>query len=346
MSDRHLRIRRLVTVLGAFALASAACGVDTAPDQAPASTVPAESLSVTPPGTEPAARTRFGFGLSPSSYAGTDLPDFLDRIEGNTDVLMHAGDWGELDGTVFDVAGTLAKQTGSDFVAVVSPSTAGDLIRPLDEATRERYVSSLRTFVAEQRPAFLGLANEVNMLATDDPDGFEKTVSLWDEALVVVRDESPETVVFVTFQLEWLLGLRGGWFGRQVVEPEWEIIDRFKGADAIGFTTYPSLVFDDPLDLPLDYCTQIGERTDLPVIFTEIGWTTFDDLPLLPGSEREQVEFIDVLAGQTETLGVGLLVWSFVRADLVSEQPFRGTDLVRPDGTPRPSWQRWLDMRR
>lgn len=345
MSDRHLTIRWLITVVSVLALVGAACGADTQPDRpehAPTSTA---SASPTSPGIDLPDRTQFGFGLSPSSYTGTDLPDFLDRIEGNTDVLMHAGDWGELDGTVFDVAATLAEQRGLGFVAVVSPSAAGDLIRPLDGATRERYLASLRTFVAEQRPEFLGLANEVNMLATDDPGGFEETVSLWEEALMVVREESPETVVFVTFQLEWLLGLRGGWFGRQVVEPDWDIIDRFMGADAIGFTTYPSLVFDDPADLPPDYYTQIGERTDLPVIFTEIGWTAFGDLPLLSGSEEEQVKFLDVLADQTQNFSVELLVWTFVRADLVSEQPFRGMDLIRSDGTPRPSWQRWLAMR-
>lgn len=81
------------------------------------------------------------------------------------------------------------------------------------------------------------------------------------------------------------------------------------------------------------------------MIVTEIGWTAFGDLPLLSGSEEEQVRFLDVLADQTENFSVELLVWTFVRADLVFEQPFRGMDLIRADGTPRPSWQRWLDMR-
>jgi hypothetical protein len=106
------------------------------------------------------------------------------------------------------------------------------------------------------------------------------------------------------------------------------------------------LVFDAPSDLPPDYYTQIASYIDLPVIFTEIGWTAFGGLPLLPGSEIEQVEFLDLLDRQTTALDVRLMVWSFVRADLVSEQPFRAMDLVRSDGTERPSWQRWLDLQR
>ncbi len=354
MSSYKHPTRRLVAAIGVVALLGAGCstaGERTSPEQTTLATSPDSSVPTVPITTSTSAmpnrgeRELFGFGLSPQSYQGDDLPRFLDRITGNADVLMHAGDWGELDGTVFDVAESFARETGLDFVAVVSPNAAERMIRPLDDATRERYLASLRRFVAEQRPAFLGLGNEVNMLATDDPEAFETVVSLWEDARTIVRAESPDTVVFVTFQLEWLLGYRGGWFGRSTVEPQWDIVQRFTGADAIGFTTYPSLVFDDPADLPAEYYTQIGDRTDLPVIFTEIGWTTLDTLPLLPGSEAEQATFIDVFAAQTETLDTRLAVWAFVRADLVSQQPFRGMDLVRPDGTYRPAWQRWLDLR-
>lgn len=349
MSYRRWISAGTFAALGALILVEAACGGAAEPSSSDPSTVPTVPVSssvVATTRTESSVRTQFGFGLSPASYAGSDLPDFLDRIDGNADFLMHAGDWGELDESVFTVAATLARDTGLGFVAVVSPNAAGNLTRPLDETTRSRYLASIAAFVSEQRPAYLGLANEVNMLATDDPVGFEATVSLWDEALAIVREKSPETTVFVTFQLEWLLGYREGWFGRSEADPQWDLIDRFKGADVVGFTTYPSLVFDAPGDLPPDYYTQIGLRTRLPVIFTEIGWTAFEDLPLLPGSEIEQVEFLDLLGAQTAALDVRLMVWSFVRADLVSQQPFRAMDLVRPDGTERPSWQRWLDLRR
>ena len=283
-----------------------------------------------------------GFALSPKSYSGTDLPDFLGLIRGNADVLMHAGGWAELQQPqpAFTVIAGVAGQQGLETLFVLSP--VGQQKGALDDAGRAALVDALRTFLATNHPAYLGLGNEVNKLADDDPAAFEQVVALWAEALPVVRDLSPDTEVFVTFQYEWLLGRRDGWFGGTVVTADWSALDRFPGADAVGFTTYPSLVFDDPVAMPADYYTQIAGHTALPVLFTESGWTADDTLPLLPGSEDEQVAFIDVLAAQATVLRAEVLVWSFVFGDQIPQQPFAGMTLRRADGSARPAWDRWL----
>ena len=180
-----------------------------------------------------------GVGMTPLTYEGTGFPDFLEQIDGNTDLLMHAGGWDQagIAGSAVDVASALAEQRGLKSVIVFGSPVDGSL-------------DALRTFLTAHHPAYLGLANEVNLLATDDPAAFEAVATFWQQAVPVVRELSPDTKVFVTFQYEWLLGRRDGWFGGTQGDAQWDVLDRFPGADLVGLTTYPSLVLEAPADLP------------------------------------------------------------------------------------------------
>lgn len=341
-------MRQWVAIIVSAAACMAACADDAAPGVAEPTVEHTTPVVATDAATTTAVSApyapRTGFALSPKSYTGSDLPDFLALIEGNAEILMHAGAWAELQQPQpsFVVIDGVAQQQGLTSLFVLSPATAG--ASPLTDATREQLVVALRSFLSAHQPAYVGLGNEVNKLADDDPAAFEQVALLWAEALPVVRELAPDTKVFVTFQYEWLLGLRGGWFGGAQVAEDWSSLERFPGADAVAFTTYPSLVFDDPAALPADYYTRIATHTDLPVLFTESGWTADADLPLLPGSEPEQVAFIDVFTAQAEELAAEVLVWSFVFGDQIPQQQFSGMTLRRADGSARPAWDRWLQI--
>ena len=340
---------RYVIVLVGLLLVATACSDEAAtvaaesPTTLTATTVPGAS-TVTPDVSGP----DIGVALSPKSYTEPDFPDFLALVNGRVDLLMHAGDWAELDSPAspFHVLATLAEQQGAEAVVVLGPSSAEHLIRPLDVATTERYLGSLRAFLTEHQPKYLGLANEVNMLALESPTDFEAVVELWDRAVPIVRELAPGTQVFITFQLERTLGRHDGWFGGGIVEPDWSPTDRFDDADLVGFTTYPSLVLDSPDELGPDYYRQIAEHVDRPVIFTEIGWSADPEMPILPGDEGEQVAFLDELDRQLEDLDVAAAVWAFVHDDLITHPAFSETDLRRADGSARPAWDRWLAFRR
>ncbi|MEM7285297.1 MAG: hypothetical protein AAF480_03015 [Actinomycetota bacterium] len=327
---------RSVLFVVAVAFLAGAC-TDTEPEVGAADSPTAQTTA------EP-DRASLGVAFSPRSYTGSDLPDFLSLVEPEVDLLMHAGDWAELadPGSPFHVFSTLATDRGHDFVMVISPSSGDELLRPLDAPTRDDYLRWLRDYLRDHQPAHLGLANEVNMLAVRDPAGYRAVVELWDAALPIVRELAPDTTVFVTFQYERTIGRHDGWFGGQVVPADWSVIDDFVGMDAVAFTTYPSLVLDDPADMSPDYYTRIASWTELPVIFTEVGWTADETLPILPGSEAEQVAFIDAFDAQLAALDGVAAVWSFVHGDLVADLPFAEMDLRRGDGAARPSWDRWL----
>ena len=340
---------RLLAALALLGLLAAACSVEVESDAGPVESAEIAD-SVTDPVTDTVdpelVGTRWGFALSPRSYTDPDFPDFLALIDGEADVLAHVGDWIDLaePNNPFVVLDALAEGQGMETLMVISPSSAESLVRPLDEATRASYLADLRAYLAEQQPEYLGLGNEVNMVLTDHPDDFDAIVSLLEEATAVVRELSPDTEVFVVLQYEWLIGERGGWFGRGRAPADWQVIDRFDFVDAIAFTTYPSLVFDDPSELAEDYYARIADHADRPVFFTEVGWTA-EPLPVLPGSEDEQARYVERFGELTSSLDLAVAVWPFVFSDLIEHAAFQGTGLMRSDGTPRPAWDAWQELR-
>lgn len=203
---------------------------------------------------------------------------------------------------------------------------------------------SLEAFLLRFKPRYLGLGNELNLVESRDAAEFEQTIALWDAALPVVRQHSPQTEVFVTFQYEWLQGRRDGWFGstNDPATAQWQLLDRFEGADAIGITSYPGLVVDHPSDLEGDYYAQLAEYVDLPVIITESGWSSNADTLPLAGSEAEQVAFVELLAGQVALLDIRALVWTFVFSTQVDEPAFADMGLWTDDGSARPAWAAWI----
>lgn len=336
---------RFVAAFAALGMLAAACSVELESDAESSAAVAAVDEVVEAVDPE-VVGTRWGFALSPRSYTDPDFPDFLALIDGQADVLAHVGDWIDLaePNNPFVVLDALADGQAVETLIVISPSSAESLVRPLDEATRDGYLADLRRFLTDQQPEHLGLGNEVNMVLTDDPDDFDAIVSLLAEAAEIVRELSPDTEVFVVLQYEWLIGERGGWFGRGSAEPQWDVIERFDFVDALGFTTYPSLVFDDPSDLADDYYTRIADHTDLPVMFTEVGWTA-EPLQVLPGSEDEQQRYVQRFGELTSGLDVAVAIWPFVFSDLIEHAAFQGTGLMRSDGTPRPAWDAWQQLR-
>jgi len=289
----------------------------------------------------------YGVSLSPKSSQAGDFQNFLVRAGQAGKVLRWAGDWLELDtdGGAPEVITELADSREMVPLIEVSPQSNGELIRPLNNTNREKYLKSIGDFAETHHPPYLAIGIEVNSLYIKSETDFRNFAALYNEAYDAVKEVSPDTKVFTVFQYELLKG-HTLWSTKPANESksQWHLLELFK-SDAVAFTTYPCLVFTDPSEIPDDYYVEIREHTLKPIIFSEIGWHSEESPVGWESSEAEQAAFITRYRELTMNLGVEIAVWSFVY-DQNTIEPFRSMGLRRDDDTGRPAWDSWVKISR
>jgi hypothetical protein len=217
---------------------------------------------------------------------------------------------------------------------------------PADPAEVERVLTSIEAAARTLRPAYLGIGNEVNLLAAFNPAAFDEFLQLYAAAFERVKARSPATKVFTVFQYEHLRGgayLMGGLRSRP---PSWDLLDRFRGRlDLVGLTTYPFFDYALPGDVPGDYYADAAKRAALPLLFTEVGWPAAP-LSSSPASEYggspdEQEAFVGRFCTLTLGLDVAAALWAFPHDPQGVGPPFEAVALRTSDGTARPALARW-----
>lgn len=283
-----------------------------------------------------------GFSLSPAGYDEAGLNEFFAKAGEGADLVAWVGAWQDL-----GQGGTLVYDLSADHdyvpVVVTGFPTGADGRRVMPDDPDE-LIDTVVDWVAGHPVPFLGFGVEINSFLWENaPDDFEWFVTLFPEVANAVHAVSPDTIVFPGFQLERLRGLKDGLFGGKRTTAEWELLDRFPAADAIGFTTYPGLIYPTPPELPADYYTEIRSHTDKPIIFTEVGWQSGGELGEWSGTPLLQDDFVAErlpdLADMSE-----MVIWSFLYDQEAGGPAFGSMGLVDSDGNERPAWNTWLEV--
>ncbi len=216
----------------------------------------------------------------------------------------------------------------------------------------------LRTF----RPQYLGLASEINTYGDAHPEDMPHFHSLYQETYAQVKAESPDTLVFVTFQWEGLTQrfpevFEGGTTGL----PKWEQVQAFEpNLDIWAISTYPYFIFSGGEPIPPDYYTPLADQTAKPLAVAEGGYAS-RLVGNLTGSTEAQVQFLESVQNQIGNrlrLWVNLLLTDFdldayrqaARAqgrdpgDLDGLAWFAGVGLRENDGRPKPALELWASF--
>ena len=133
-----------------------------------------------------------GVSLSPKSFQAKDFTDFFEQTKETGKVVMWAGDWNELsnvqNGGPAVVAGLASKYKYTPLIiAQFFTQSSGQLIRPLDDATKQKFKASAVSFAEKYKPEYLGLGIEVNMLYEKSPDEFGVFVDFYNEVYDAVK---------------------------------------------------------------------------------------------------------------------------------------------------------------
>lgn len=156
------------------------------------------------------------------------------------------------------------------------------VLEPEIRALHEEWV---RRIAERVRPRWLGLASEINTLAArGDPALYAGILDLVNTLAPQVRQRSPGTTVFVSFQADEANGM----FGDPIID-HFALIADFD-IDALGLSSYPVFAFETPADVPADYFTAFDQATDLPLLLVEGGWNS-ESTQLTTGTPQEQVDY-------------------------------------------------------
>lgn len=268
-----------------------------------------------------------GVSLSPKSYEENDFLEFLDKSKEAGSLISWAGNAKELksqDGAPYVVA-NIAKQQGLTLAVFTLPPNTQDII----------------DFTEQEKPSYLAIGVEINILTEEE---LNKLIEEFPKIYEGVKQVSPDTKVFVGYQLENLKGLNGGLFGgtNDETQSQWDLLDSFPQADLVAFTTYPFLIYKDPSEIPDNYYQEIANKTDKPIAFVEIGWPSITPAPGWETNQEEQAEFVNHFFQLTSDLNTNLFIWPFLYDQTQVQDPFKFIGLFDENGEEKEAWQAWL----
>ncbi|HTH72744.1 MAG TPA: hypothetical protein VL737_05305 [Candidatus Pristimantibacillus sp.] len=287
-------------------------------------------------------QTLKGVSLSPRSFSAADFNAFLDEAAKSGSVVTWAGNWTQLQnpGSAPFTVAKLAKARGYQPILIIGANDQAS--GNLDSSAKQAFITAVRAFAADYKPAYLGLGNEVNRLRAKSPAGYAEFTGWFGDAAAAIKQASPATKVFTTFQYEQLNGLNGGLFGGQndPAANQWQLVSDFPAADLIAFTTYPYIIYHDPSEIPADYYARASQHITKPLAFTEIGWPSQGEAAGYESTPAIQTAFIGRFAELARSAQAQFVVWPFLY-DQALPVPFVGLGLIDASNNPKPALAIW-----
>lgn len=207
-------------------------------------------------------------------------------------------------------------------------------------------VAEARFVASAYRPAYLAFGVEVNATYDRSPGEYLAYLEVYRRVYDAVKELSPQTLVFPTFQYEQLLGATP-WEVEH--PPRWERLDDFgERLDLVAIATFPSLIHTVARAIPADYYSQLREQTELPIAFAAVGFASGPGPGGINSSEPpEQRRYLQRLLADVEALRSPFVVWYASRdPQFVSDLPvglLRSVGLQDAAGRPKEAWPVWAE---
>lgn len=202
---------------------------------------------------------------------------------------------------------SLARRQGLKVCLVLDPLNATDHDSPnfpkqvKDKSFANPQIMQIFKLLAvkmarEIKPDYLGLASEINAYDNLNHNDFDNFELLYKETYQEVKDVRPKTKVFVTWQYEDLEGL--WWWDklRKGVKTT-KLVDRFSDyMDIFAISTFPSLVFESPMDMPKDFYLRASKISKKPLAIVESGWSSEGNTNgYFVGNETDQALYVALM---------------------------------------------------
>ena len=206
-------------------------------------------------------------------------------------------------------------------------------------------------------PDHLGLALETNLIRLAAPDSIYQGVrQAVNAAAADVRAVDPHVPLSVSVQAEVAWGKLGGSASSGYVGVSRDFTD-FPFVQELGISSYPYLSYTNPVDIPLNYYSQLVADHPLPVFVSEGGWTSANlTVGLSVVSSPAQQRAYIVRQGQllSQAHGIGLFQLTFTdleisgwpAADAAGLYPFAFLGVVDSNFVAKPALAAWDSLRK
>ncbi len=189
--------------------------------------------------------------------------------------------------------------------------------------------------LAELRPAYLALATDVNLLQQSNPAEFNAFADLYKSLYGRIKQRSPDTKVYVSFQWDALQGKDEAAIRK--------LVDALRpNLDLFAVNSDPRKLFESrgPASIPANYYSRMGAivSSGQPV-FLELTWPSEGK-----AGEADQVAFIRDLPRLLGTLKPAMLSWSFLHDVKVLLFFTAKLGLIDADGKPKPAYVAFRDL--
>jgi len=194
--------------------------------------------------------------------------------------------------------------------------------------------------LAVLKPPYLCLATEINFLGVANPTEYAAFVAAYKQAYALVKQISPETKVFVSFQ--WDLQVYLDFLDPHNIASHSALINAFRPAlDAIVLTSYPYGMYTTPAEMPNFYYQLVYAHVGIneTVMFMEMGWPTEAN-----GTEANQVAFIERLPMMLSGIRPAAVVWSLLHDVGVMPGDLFRTGLRYSDGRPKSGYDAFIKL--
>jgi hypothetical protein len=330
-------------------------------------------------------RTVYGFFPSPPEVSLQSVMDTYKAIGQHGDVVLLQQNIPWLDfikstdgksNAITDIHNQyiLAHQNGLEIIFVVDPLNglnrrefqglpAGWRPSFANLDIRNAFTNFTLRIVREFHPKFLGLASEINTYNDTHPDDFLNYLSLYNETYNLVKAESPETQIFVTFQWEELNNLIPTVAKDNKFVVNWDQVEQFEPKlDLWAISSYPFVIFPSGKAIPTDYYLPLLARTSKPIAVAE-GGSPSTPVGSFPGDPQAQVDYLNAIHSQIG--GHRLAFWIYLlindfnldsyahimnqrsqSSDVNTLGMFASVGLTAADRTPKPALELWDSFRK
>ncbi len=300
--------------------------------------------------------------MTPQNFPDHTIDDVSDAFRltktlGDHTVFIYQ--WSHLDLNIAKLMLDMSRKAGLIPILGLSPTTldqgrkeldlpvdirrrAGTAISFANPIIRQAFINAA-VELARLKPPYLCLATEINFLAMQRLSEYLHFASLYKEAYREVKRIAPDTMVFVSFQWEWMRILDA----REPfkIKEHSKVIDIFRPElDAVGLTTYPSTFHKTPADLVPDYYSWVYRhaRKSDEILLMEVGWPTGGT-----GSESEQLAYIRRLPALLRQVNVSVVAWALLHDIELAEfdADLNTVGLITNSGKKKPAYQKFKDLR-